>query len=561
MDDLNDLVKQNLSYIKDILSNDYVLTIPAFQRPYVWKTKQVQTLLDDLLTYIGDDEITFENPTPYFLGTVILNNENKSEVEIIDGQQRFITLTIFLAVLRTFLPHQEAQQLSHYLYKEDSASPIGRPQYYRIRLHDQDERFFRYYIQDVGGIDHLRTLDRHVLIGSQKNIYENALLCLKTLEAQPLKKVFHLAKVLLNRCFIAVIFISNRQEASRLFAVLNTSGISLTKADLLKTNLIEKIPKEKQIEYAEKWEKTEAKLGRDTFETMLSQLRFIFRDVEQQNQLLQNLFEALRPAVQSLQSMNKSYLSYAEAFYTIKNASFEHNTNLNALLTWLNRFKNSDWIPATILFLTRNYNNSDALERFFTYLERLIAGLTLQNFSPKKLVERYRQLIIWIEEGDDIYLPQSPLQLTLKEQQDILAILNGDLYLRPEICLYVLMRLDATLSEGEANYKRSIITIEHVLPQNPIPNSVWTHWFPDEAQRKLYVHRLGNLVLLSKKKNSQAQNYDFVIKKQKYFSTDKGVSPFAITSQVLKENEWTPALLEQRQTELLKILKRIWYLS
>jgi hypothetical protein len=86
-------------------------------------------------------------------------------------------------------------------------------------------------------------------------------------------------------------------------------------------------------------------------------------------------------------------------------------------------------------------------------------------------------------------------------------------------------------------------------------------WFSDQQERGKYVHRLGNLLLLSRKKNSEAQNYDFVQKKQKYFTTKTGVSPFALTTQVLTEQEWTPEVIERRQKKLIDKLKEVWRLE
>lgn len=51
-------------------------------------------------------------------------------------------------------------------------------------------------------------------------------------------------------------------------------------------------------------------------------------------------------------------------------------------------------------------------------------------------------------------------------------------------------------------------------------------WFPDEETRERYVHRLGNLVLLSRRKNAQAGNFDFERKKNEYFARG-GSSPFS----------------------------------
>jgi hypothetical protein len=139
-------------------------------------------------------------------------------------------------------------------------------------------------------------------------------------------------------------------------------------------------------------------------------------------------------------------------------------------------------------------------------------------------------------------------------------MLDGDLYLIQKIRLYVLLRLDAALSEGEASYNFSNVSVEHVLPQNPAPNSMWVKWFPTKEERERYVNRIGNLLLLSCGKNTQAQNYDFDLKKQKYFTTKTGVSPFALTTQVLNEQEWTPKVIERRQKELISVLKKVWRL-
>lgn len=44
----------------------------------------------------------------------------------------------------------------------------------------------------------------------------------------------------------------------------------------------------------------------------------------------------------------------------------------------------------------------------------------------------------------------------------------------------------------------------------------------------------------------KAENFDFEEKKQKYFRTNGGISPFVLTTQVLRYHEWTPATIEQR---------------
>ena len=124
-----------------------------------------------------------------------------------------------------------------------------------------------------------------------------------------------------------------------------------------------------------------------------------------------------------------------------------------------------------------------------------------------------------------------------------------------------MLQLDEALSSGGATYAHKIVSVEHVLPQNPSAGSEWLAVFQDEAKRDAWVHKLANLVLLSRRKNSQAGNLDFDEKKSKYFSTKAGVTNFAITSQVLNEAAWTPETLKQRQLVLTGALGNLWRLT
>ena len=124
----------------------------------------------------------------------------------------------------------------------------------------------------------------------------------------------------------------------------------------------------------------------------------------------------------------------------------------------------------------------------------------------------------------------------------------------------MLLRLDELLADSPGvTYDHAIITVEHVLPQHPEAASIWRKWFTDD-ERNHWTHRIANLVLLNRKKNSQAGRLEFDEKKQKYFSGDKGVATFALTSQVLGASEWTPAILENRQEHLLARLQDEWKL-
>ncbi|MDP2376070.1 HNH endonuclease family protein [Reyranella sp.] len=153
------------------------------------------------------------------------------------------------------------------------------------------------------------------------------------------------------------------------------------------------------------------------------------------------------------------------------------------------------------------------------------------------------------------------MQLDDAEKKEIRKALDGDIYTVTRIRLPLLLRLDELLSGGSAVYNHPIVSVEHVLPQNPASGSQWRVDFPDDADREQWVHKLANLVLLTRRKNSQAGNLDFQDKKSKYFATKAGVSNFALTSKVLSENAWTLGTLKRRQLELIGAIETLWRLK
>lgn len=63
------------------------LVIPEYQRPYVWKEKQINQLLNDLIEHNSNEDA--EKPM-YYLGSIILHQDG-DQLKIIDGQQRITT--------------------------------------------------------------------------------------------------------------------------------------------------------------------------------------------------------------------------------------------------------------------------------------------------------------------------------------------------------------------------------------------------------------------------------------------------------------------------------------
>lgn len=548
--------------IHKVFSNDFVFSIPLYQRPYAWTTEQAEELLDDLITSLGDGKEPIDEVNPYFLGSIVLikEKEDKSDAQVVDGQQRLTTLTILLSVLRTLVEPKFTSALTKLLEESDPFNYTSNQ--YRLTLGKRDADFFKQYIQDESGISKLKDLNSATLSDSRKNIKENALSFLNKLSTFSNDERFRLAQFVTKRCFLVVVSTLDLDSAYQIFTVLNDRGLDLSLSDILKAEVIGKVAELKKEAYAKKWDDIQEDLGRERFQYLFTHIRMIYRKSKPKESILKEFRLYIKPTNNSEKFIDEILFPYANSYFDISKLSYRHHQcaeKINKLFGWLNQLDNSDWIPPAILYLSQQYNNPDELLRFFTALERLAAGLMIQRANINERIERYAKLLLAIESEANLYADDSPLQLTTEERINIIKLLNYDVYLIQKIRLFVLLRLDTALSDGEASYEFPTISVEHVLPQNPASNSVWVSKFTDREREK-YVHRLGNLVLLSRRKNSEAQNYDFKKKKDKYFTSQIGISAFALTTQVLLEDEWTPAVIDRRQQNLLGVLKQVWRL-
>lgn len=84
--------------LKGSEGSKYQLTIPNYQRAYVWDKERVKILLEDLDEYL-DMKSNENKPNTYLLGSLILYKNDKDEFEVVDGQQRLVSLALILLCL------------------------------------------------------------------------------------------------------------------------------------------------------------------------------------------------------------------------------------------------------------------------------------------------------------------------------------------------------------------------------------------------------------------------------------------------------------------------------
>ena len=221
-------------------------------------------------------------------------------------------------------------------------------------------------------------------------------------------------------------------------------------------------------------------------------------------------------------------LPMTQAYSELTGAGYAATTNaeaVNQYLKWLNRLEFKDWLPPALAFTVRHREKPEAMKTFMRDLERLSYYLLVTGNGVHERIDRYAKVTDEVESGGDLAAEDSSLQLLPGEQYDFYTVLDGPIYqtLSAKARTPILLRLDSLLSDGGAEYHYPVISVEHVLPQNPPSGGQWLEWFPSPEVRLNCVNRLGNLALLTRKKNSAASNNSFDVKKNTYFKKD-GVS-------------------------------------
>lgn len=553
-----DSIKASEQNLNAIFSDTYIFEIPVFQRPYAWTTEQVDDLLDDLLYAMRRDD-----EEPYFLGSVVLIKGDDAKSQVVDGQQRLTTLTMLLCILRE-LAEGKLQADLDLRIRQQADLLAGTDEVVRFSLRPIDQKFFYENVQASGGIGSLVSNAPKTETDSQQRALENAKYLYEKLADMDADDRMQLAIYVLQRCYLVIVSTPDMNSAYRIFSVMNDRGLDLSATDILKAEVVGSIEDaDEQRAYADQWENVEQELGRGRFGALFAHIRMIYAKAKQRRSLQEEFREHVLQQHTSKEFIDSVLDRYDDAYKSVlglPDGIIENIPAVNAYLRHLRRLDNVDWVPPAMAFFHKYPHNRDGLSGFTKDLERLAYGMFIRRANINERINRYAAVLRDIDQGGDILRVDGPLQLSDDEKAAILTILDGPIYTLPRVPGPLLLRLDSLMADAGATYDHEITTIEHVLPQNPAAESQWRNWFQDDDERVGWTHRLANLVLLSSRKNRAASNLEFERKKKEYFQKG-GVVSYALTTPVVDETEWTPAILDRRQRELVEKLKAEWRLA
>lgn len=540
--------------------------IPDYQRAYVWGKDEISELIDDV-NYASEHN----QDGQYFLGSMVLRKATGTtdgvsfeEYELLDGQQRLTTLMLMLACIRDRVTDEKLRgACREMLFQEENKwkkIPGRNRIVYDIR--DNVGNFIDRYIKADKGS---RSVDLPGIAASKNLSLANMAAGMQTIHASfddnsrfPTEGDFdRFVGYLLNNALFIYVSTENLDDAFRLFTILNDRGIPLSNSDILKAKNLGAVTKESErSKWAEYWEEIEGEMGRDEFDRFLSLVRTIYVKDKAREGLLKEFDERIYGAKPPLLALGTESFEAVKAY---KDA-FDEAIQLDGLPASLgNAYRNrinvmrrglpsTDWIPPVLAWYCK-FKEQKLLELIERIDNKFSADWIIQ-LTPTQRISNMNEVLKVIEAAKTPaeVLASKAFDFDRKQLRDLL---DDAIYGR-RFARYVLLRLEYLLASHAAPLNLpDEISVEHILPQNPTGASQWVKDFSEE-QRDAWQHRLGNLMLLSRRKNTSLGNLDFADKRVRYF--EDRVESLPNSQRLLAMGSFALTDLEARHKDLLQRL-------
>lgn len=542
--------------------------IPDYQRSYVWDTSRVEDFWIDLM---DDQGVSLP-----FIGSFIFTKEGNF-LDIVDGQQRILTMYILFAILRDIIKNSENSNktlASSIQQRITNTEDDGSVEGYTITCWEETNSFFRDYILDgkneFGDIKEAKTKKKEN--ESLYNIKENYKFLYDLVEKYVCDgnlndKVQEISNKLCDLEFV-YIKVDSDEEAYAAFEIVNARGQELGNIDLLKNLFYKNAAAADDKDWAiGRWNLMKSntdvpKIGAEVF------LRHYWLSIKGGKVYITNkkLFKSIKSLLTSSEGgFVENYRSLLEKlvkdsdvyshFYDPEKYSWvlteKYNKQIARHLEGLSIF---NVIQQNILFLSivRNKNKltDKTIRNIFRLVERFHFAYSAIGKGPtnrvEKLYAKYSQIL---EDGDkenlgDFYSKllndlRKILEQYLGKDSFVERFQNVD-YKRKDLVRYIFSIMEDCISgtkEKQIDWLNA--NIEHIESQKNGENN-----FSDQL-----LHHIGNLVIIGVECNSRVGDKPVSEKLEIYKERD--CSELNIVKDVIKtlednNSQWNEQIVRGR---------------
>lgn len=584
------------SEILSTSGNQYV--IPFFQRGFVWEEPSWEGLFNDMLGAINSKK-------HLFIGAIVLKKINEKQQSVIDGQQRLTTLCLIASALSFVVPSERdyfKMLFTHLNYNDEDSSENCLNNHILIQSHQSEADFIK--VMNLTVDEDFSKIENPSNVRKAFEFFKNKFIAMKNSN----ETIPTLAKFI--QCVQLVkIDLSENENEQKIFDTINSLGIRLTTADLLKNFLYTN----KEIDFFYKtwgaeFEKDEdclkywnsdIKLGRLTDKNIDNFLYYYlqivyFRDKKRLGYKYEQP-EEKNIRKKSMQFSN--YKNYIEHFKINKNDFIndlikyadKYRELIKALIDDMPResgFERLNYIITSldcttvipyILYISQENDDESDLNNMYKYIEiylmrRMLSGAQNNNYSDLftenligSEINTYEKLKDYIEnqknEEDALSMPSDKkIESFVKTNQ-----------FRNDKALPILYLIESTTRSQKSCtqlHKLSNYSLEHLMPKKwernwPLPLQEDTPEKRKELteKRNSLINTLGNMGIISQTLNTSISNAAWSNKlngTKKSEGLKKCAAGIEIMADVLATEKWNEQTIQDRTEKLYQYIIKLW---
>ena len=556
-------MKAEDTLVTSLLEGAKQFIVPIFQRDYSWGTKHCQQLWKDVIRVGSDPKVK-----GHFLGSVVYvaAEDNSAAITrwlLIDGQQRMTTLTLLLIALRDRI--KELQDAGEDL--GEVSTPEELDDYYLRNRHGKGDRRHKL---------HLRRADHDTLISrlDGKGIPDAA--------SERIKENYNFLRDLVSKADVQIVYAGikklvvvdvcltrGQDDPQMIFESLNSTGVDLTQADLIRNFVLMRLDENSQTQlYEEYWQPIEHAFGRryrTEFDKFVKD--FLTLQLRPGTPLkAAEIYHEFRSFF--LRTVDKcgvgGILSDLRRFGTYYTAFSLGQEKQPALKEAFARLRSLIEVASPVVLTLYDYHDraktlsADEFVEAIELLESFVFRRSVCDMQTRSLGQIFSSLAYRITESQPLLSLKVALYRQGKKRRFPTdaefreALETRDVY-DMRTCFYLLDRMENFSKE---RIDTSLFTIEHVMPQNEDLRPEWRTMLGNDWQvvQETWLHRLGNLTLTGY--NSTYSDRPFAEKKT--IAGGFSDSPLRLNKFIREQSEWTATTIEQRGKQLAEKALGVW---
>jgi uncharacterized protein with ParB-like and HNH nuclease domain len=540
--------------------------IPVYQRAYSWEKEQWGTFLNDLIEQI-------EGQNNYFFGNILLETIKKdTKYEIIDGQQRVTTLTIFIrAILNVLTNRKNENLLKEFDFQTKESIYLKNGGNIKLRPVEYDRACY-----DAIIIDNNNNFESNTL--SQDRIKASKIFFEKELDKLPTETVLRILEKI-ETTDLTVIELEGKKDSALMFELENNRGKDLTNMEKIKSYFMYQM-----YVYSDP-EEIESNI--ENVSNIFKLIYLIINDLKNLNEdsvlIYHNNAYIKGYSYRTLEDVKEVFKKSEDKIKWIKG----YITELHTSFSNMKKFENSKNYFASKLgelnapafvypFIIKGYKffgeDEEKLNTLFNLLEMLTFRAKLIN-SRANIQERLN--LILLNFNGNLILLIMEVKRKLNESgywgdDKVKSYLNGAMY-GNKVLSYLLWQYENSIQNKGYSIKNFSIEnqqIEHISPQTPTNGEpLETGYDVDENNEyseeflTSKINSLGNLMLISGSHNASIGNKPFTDKLNSYNQNPLLNQQAEIKDFAIKLNErivWQSESITNRQKSIFDFAIKKW---